>query len=233
MAPHLLPLLAEPARSAFHGLSVLNRGSKPHLVVAFLQVSTWWCLTHTLPLQWSGVQLLQACRAAPRCRYRHQGAEPWPAPPFASGNLDMQAVRKFGEVLGGSLQPSGLAASCPPSVVLSTLHCGAAASSPTPCIAALQALAEIVKACVQEAAKTRMATQAAADRIASAVREQCPAEGDDLQAALEMDQEPADIEDIRQYFDQHHIDKKQAEQGVAHWEWLGSGWLWGSWWVHH
>ena len=43
MAPHLLPLLAEPARSAFHGLSVLNRGSKPHLVVAFLQVSSSWC----------------------------------------------------------------------------------------------------------------------------------------------------------------------------------------------
>ena len=41
MAPHLLPLLAEPARSAFHGLSVLNRSSKPHLVVAFLQVSTF------------------------------------------------------------------------------------------------------------------------------------------------------------------------------------------------
>ncbi len=50
MAPHLLPLLAEPAQSAFHGLSVLNRGSKPHLVVAFLQVSTSWCLTNTLPL---------------------------------------------------------------------------------------------------------------------------------------------------------------------------------------
>ena len=84
--------------------------------------------------------------------------------------------------------------------------------SSTPCIAALQALAEIVKACVQEAAKTRMATQAAADQIASAVREQCPEEGDDLQAALEMDQDPADIEDIRQYFDKHHTDRKQ---GVA------------------
>eukprot|EP00891_Asterochloris_glomerata_P002860 jgi/Astpho2/2860/fgenesh1_pg.00050_%23_118_t len=111
VAPHLLPLLAEPVQSAFHGLSILNRGSKPHLVVAFLQ-----------------------------------------------------------------------------------------------------ALAEIVKACVQEAAKTCMATQAAADRIASAVRERWPQKGDDLQAALEMDQEPADIEDIRQYFDQHHMDKAQAEQ---------------------
>lgn len=82
--------------------------------------------------------------------------------------------------------------------------------SSTPCIAALQALAEIVKACVQEAAKTCMATQAAADRIASAVRERWPQEGDDLQAALEMDQEPADIEDIRQYFDQHHMDKARC-----------------------
>ena len=95
------------------------------------------------------------------------------------------------------------------------LHPKTSCPSSTPCIAALQALAEIVKACVQESAKTRVATQAAADRIASAVREQCPQEGDDLQAALEMDQEPADIEDIRQYFDKHHMDKNQAEQGVA------------------
>ena len=92
--------------------------------------------------------------------------------------------------------------------------------SSTPCIAALQAVAEIVKACVQEAAKTCMATQAAADRIASAVRERWLQKGDDLQAALEMDQEPADIEDIRQYFDQHHMDKAQAEQGVGR---LGEG----------
>ena len=88
MAPHLLPLLAEPARSAFHGLSVLNRGSKPHLVVAFLQVSTFWCLTHTATaVIW--VQLLRGCRPAPWYRCRHQGDKLQPAPPSADGTLGM------------------------------------------------------------------------------------------------------------------------------------------------
>jgi hypothetical protein len=39
--PELLPLLAEPARAALQGLSILARCKQPQYTIAFLQVGAW------------------------------------------------------------------------------------------------------------------------------------------------------------------------------------------------
>jgi hypothetical protein len=65
--PELLPLLAEPARAALQGLSILARRKQPQHIGAFLQVGCCWGGWGGCCCWWGCIWLQQLCAARVVC----------------------------------------------------------------------------------------------------------------------------------------------------------------------